>query len=167
MSTGRGVTRMSDPRLVVRSFGTVVRGMFAAFLASAAMAGPAFASPPGAVITNQASLDFVNLAGQPATLVSNQVSVTVTVIRSAATVEFTRVVAAGNGTWQEPVGPAACFQGGAFTPMGNPTLLGGVAIDPALAQDASATSAYNIGEAAFIRLIDSDQNLDFLSLIHI
>lgn len=161
MSTGRGVTQLSDPRLVVRSFDTVVRGILVAFLASAAMAGPAFASPPGAVVTNQASLDFINLAGQPATLVSNQVSVTVTVVRSAASVEFTRVVAAGTGAWQEPVGPSACFQGGAFTPLGNPTLLGGVVIDPALAQDSSGTTAYNIGESAFIRLVDTDQNLDF------
>ena len=98
MSTGRGVTLMSDPCLVVRiASGVVIRGLLAAIVASMAMAGPAIASPPGAVISNQASLNYLNLAGQPATLLSNQVDVTVAVPRSASSVEFTRVLIAGTG----------------------------------------------------------------------
>ncbi len=161
MSTGRGATLMSGPRLVVSAFGTAVRTVLVACVASAAMAGPAVASPPGAVISNQASLDYQNLAGQPATLLSNEVSVTVAVTRSTASVEFTRVVPAGTGTYQETVGPSACFQGGSFVNLADPTILGGNVIDPTQAQDASGAATLNIGETAFIRLVDTDQNLDF------
>ncbi|MDJ0749209.1 MAG: OmpA family protein [Woeseiaceae bacterium] len=161
MSTGRGAARKSGPRLVQSAFGTAVRSILVACVASSAMAGPAFASPPGAVITNQASLDFVNLAGQPATFASNSVSVTVAVTRSAANVEFTRVVPAGTGAYQETVGPSACLQGGSFVNLADPSILGGNVIDPALVQDASGATTMNIGETAFVRLVDTDQNLDF------
>ncbi|MDH3615914.1 MAG: OmpA family protein, partial [Gammaproteobacteria bacterium] len=125
------------------------------------MVGQALASPPGALISNQASLDYLNLAGQPTTVLSNEVSVITAVVRSAASVDFTRVVGGGTGTFQETVGPAACFQSGAFVALADPTLVGGNTIDPTLAQDVSATSSYNIGESVFVRLVDSDQNLDY------
>ncbi|MGB5721353.1 MAG: OmpA family protein [Woeseiaceae bacterium] len=125
------------------------------------LAGSALAGPPGAVIINQASLDYLNLGGQLTTVLSNEVSVVTAVIRSPATVDFTRVVGAGTGTVQETVGPAACLQAGVLVTLGDPTLVGGTTIDPTLAQDVRSTSAYNSGEAAFIRLVDSDQNLDY------
>lgn len=162
MSTGRGVTLMSDPCLVVRiASGVVIRGLLAAIVASMAMAGPAIASPPGAVISNQASLNYLNLAGQPATLLSNQVDVTVAVTRSASSVEFTRVLIAGTGAYQETVGPSACFLAGAFQPLPDPTLSGGIAIDPTQVQEASPTASYNLGEPLFLRVVDPDQNVDF------
>ena len=80
---------------------------FAVFSVSAAAA-----APPGAVITNQATLDYFAADGAPSSVLSNEVSVVTAVIRSPATVDFTRVVAAGSGTFQETVGPAACLQGG-------------------------------------------------------
>ncbi len=149
------------PRHVWRSCGTVICALLTSVLLSILVAGPAFASPPGAVISNQASLDYLNLTGQPTTVLSNEVSVVTAVVRSPASVEWTRVVGGGAGTYQESVGPAACFQGGAFVALADPTLVGGSTIDPTLAQDVDPTSAYNIGEAAFIRLQDSDQNLDY------
>ncbi|MEL7186105.1 MAG: OmpA family protein [Pseudomonadota bacterium] len=135
-------------------------GLLTAILASLLVTVPAIASPPGAVISNQASLDYTNVAGGTTTLDSNEVSVVTGVIRSPAVVEFTRVV--GAGTWQETVGPSACFQGGAFVNLGNPTLLGGGVIDPATPQEVAPTSTYNTGESAFMRLVDSDQNVDYL-----
>jgi hypothetical protein len=48
MSAGRGVTLTSDPRFVVSAFNTAIRRLVIACVASAAMAGPASASPPGA-----------------------------------------------------------------------------------------------------------------------
>lgn len=161
MSTGRGAARGSGPRLVVSAFGAAVRSILIACVASAVMAGPAFASPPGAVITNQASLDFVNLAGQPATVLSNAVTVTVAVTRSTANVEFTRVVPAGTGAYQETVGPSACLQGGSFVNLPDPSILGGNVIDPAQVQETNGATTMNIGETAFVRLVDTDQNLDF------
>lgn len=131
------------------------------FYASILVAGAAFAAPPGAVIENQASLVYTDLSGQPASLDSNIVALTTAVVRSAAVVEFTRVVAAGSGSYQETVGPSACFQSGAFVNLADPVLLGGNAINPTLAQDVSPAQSYNIGESAFIRLTDSDQNLDY------
>tara|TARA_R110002096_G_scaffold130643_4_gene279903 strand:- start:6171 stop:11942 length:5772 start_codon:yes stop_codon:yes gene_type:complete len=130
-------------------------------LASVLVAGAALAAPPGAVIENQAALVYTDLSGQPASVDSNIVAVTTAVVRSPSTVEFTRVVTAGSGSYQETVGPSACLQTGAFVNLADPVLLGGTTINPALVQDVSPTQSYNTGEAAFIRLTDSDQNLDF------
>jgi uncharacterized repeat protein (TIGR01451 family) len=152
---------MSDPRLVVSAFGTVIRGIVAAMIASVALAGTAQAAPPGAMITNEASLDFLNLAGQPATFVSNPVSVTVAVTRSSAAIEFTRVWPGGAGTYQEPVGPSACLQGGVFQPLPDPTLSGGIVIDPTQVHPVVAATSYNLGDPLFLRLVDSDQNVDY------
>ncbi|MCP4302206.1 MAG: OmpA family protein [Gammaproteobacteria bacterium] len=138
-----------------------MRLLLATFCASFLVSGAAFASPPGAVISNQASLEHLNLAGQVTTVLSNEVSVVSAVVRSPASVSFTRIVGGGAGENQEPAGPAACLQGGAFVTLADPTLVGGVTIDPSLVQDISATSSYNIGESAFIRLVDTDQNLDY------
>ena len=120
----------------------------------------AFAAPPGTVISNQAWLDYLNSAGLNVTVNSNIVQVTTAVSRSSASVEFTRVIGAGAGDYQETVGPAACFQGGAFVILANPVLTGGGTIDPTLVQDVSVTGNYNLGEPLFLRLIDTDQNVD-------
>ncbi|MDJ0700761.1 MAG: OmpA family protein [Woeseiaceae bacterium] len=146
---------MGSPRLVVS-----VRNAVFSFL-SLVSAGSAFAAPPGAVISNQASFDYLNGAGQPAAVLSNEVAVTTVVTRSPATVELTRVLATGTGDYVEPVGPSACMQGASFVALPDPVLLGGNAIDPALPASVSRTDSYNIGEPAFIRLQDSDQNVDF------
>jgi len=120
----------------------------------------AFASPPGTVISNQAQLDYLNSATVPSTEFSNVVDVVTAVIRSPAGIEFTRVRQAGIGSYQETVGPSSCFQGGAFITLADPVILGGGVIDPTLTQEVSATSAYNLGETIFIRLTDSDQDVD-------
>ncbi|MGB5336075.1 MAG: OmpA family protein [Woeseiaceae bacterium] len=137
--------------------------MFASILVS----GAALASPPGAVISNQASLEHLDRSGQLTSVLSNEVSVVTAVLRSPASVDFTRVVANGTGTAQETVGPAACMTGGALQTLVDPTLVGGNTINPALVQDIRTTSAYNIGEAAFIRLVDSDQNLDYQQIDYV
>ncbi|MGI9270326.1 MAG: OmpA family protein [Woeseiaceae bacterium] len=121
----------------------------------------AFASPPGAVIANQAQLNYEPTPGVTVTVTSNTVQVTTAVVRSPATVEFTRVVGAGSGDYQETVGPSACDQGGGFVSLADPVLIGGGTIDPAQVQDVSPTTAYTLAESAFIRLQDADQNLDF------
>ena len=82
------------------------------------------------------------------------------VIRSAATVEFTRVLAVGAGDYQEVVGPSSCFEAGGFQMLADPVLTGGTLIDPTGIQEVSITASYNLGEPLFIRLLDSDQNID-------
>ncbi len=136
------------PRLTLALFVSFLPGLMA------------FAAPPGTVISNQASLDYLNMAGLNATVTSNIVQVTTAVVRSPASVEFTRVVGAGAGDYQETLGPSACFQGGAYQTLADPVLTGGGTIDPTLVQDVSVTGNYNLGEPLFLRLIDTDQNVD-------
>ncbi len=118
------------------------------------------ASPPGTVISNTAQLDYLNSVGVPATQLSNVVDVTTAVIRSSSGVEFTRVLSTGIGTYQEPVGPSACLAAGTFTPLADPAILGGGVVDPTMTHDVSPVSAFNLGEALFIRLTDTDQDVD-------
>lgn len=149
------------PRHVWRSCGTALLSIFAAAFASILVVGTAFAAPPGAVVSNQATLQYTNLANQLSTVASNEVSVVTAVVRSPSAIQFTRVVGA-SGVYQETVGPSACLQSGVFTNLGDPTQIGGATIEPSLLQDVSPATTFNTGEAAFIRLSDSDQNLDYL-----
>ena len=83
------------------------------------------------------------------------------VVRSPSSLDFTRVLEGSAGTWQETVGPAACFQAGAYVVLADPQLVGGNVIDPTQAQEVVVSSGFNLGEPEFIRLVDADQNLDF------
>lgn len=119
------------------------------------------AAPPGAIISNQATFEYTNLAGGLTIVSSNTVQTTVAVVRSPSAVEFTRVLSAGSGSFQETVGPAYCSQGGGFVLLADPVLTGGGTINPTLVQEVAPASSYNLGEPLFLRLVDSDQNLDF------
>jgi uncharacterized repeat protein (TIGR01451 family) len=119
-----------------------------------------FAAPPGSTISNQAQLDYLNSAGIPSTDFSNVVDVITAVTRSPSVIEFTRVHPGIIGSYQETVGPSACFQGGSFNTLADPIVLGGGVIDPTQAQELSPTNAFNLGETIFIRLTDTDQNID-------
>jgi len=132
----------------------------AAIVAAFLIPFAAFASPPGQAIINQAQIDYVNAAGLPVTIISNSAGVVTTPAPSFATIDVTRIVGAGNGSFQETVGPSACLQGGAFITLADPVLIGGGTVDPALTHDVSTTGTYNIGEPVFVRLTDSDQNVD-------
>jgi len=158
--TSRGEQKL-PPRCVWRSCKAALHAVLLSFIVVFLGAGTASAAPPGAVISNQASVNYLDRNNQPASVLSNEVSVITAVIRSPASIDFTRVVPATAGTYQETVGPSACFQGGAFVTLPDPDVIGVGTIDPTLAQDVNATSAFNIGETAFIRLDDSDQNVDY------
>ncbi len=122
------------------------------------VAGSAGAATPGAAINNQALVNYVNTAGVSSVAASNEVQLITAVIRSPSSVAFTRVVT--SGAYQESLGPAYCEQGGVFTVLANPDV-GGVAVDPLLAQEVAETSSYNLGETLFVRLDDADQNTDY------
>lgn len=91
---------------------------------------------------------------------TNTVDLVTAVVRSPATIDFTRVPGAGSGTFQETVGPSACFQAGVFVVLADPVLIGGGTIDPLQVREVSSTGTYNIGEPVFVRLEDTDQNVD-------
>lgn len=153
-SDGRRATRKGGPRFVLAR-------QIVACLGALLVTGIAFASPPGAVISNQAELNYEPTPGVAVTITSNTVTVTTSVVRAPSSIEFTRVLAAGGGSYQETVGPAACDQGGTFVTLADPLLIGGGSIDPTQAHEVSGASAYTLAEFAFIRLSDADQNLDF------
>ncbi|MDH4125153.1 MAG: OmpA family protein [Gammaproteobacteria bacterium] len=153
-SNGRRATRKGGPRYVLAR-------RFVACLGALLVTGIAFASPPGAVISNQAELAYQPTPGVSVTVTSNAVTVTTAVVRAPSSVEFTRVLGAGTGSYQETVGPAACEQGGSFVLLADPVLIGGVLIDPTQLHEVSAAAAYTLAESAFMRLADADQNLDF------
>ena len=144
---------MSPPRCFLHCAKRAFSGLIFAITAAILLTNSAFA----ATISNQASLDYLNMAGVPTTLDSNVVT---SIVRSASAIQLTRVVGMGPGVYQETVGPSACLQAGAFVTSGNPTLLGGTTIDPTSVQPVSPAVDYNLGEPIFIRLVDSDQNTD-------
>ncbi|MBT8077060.1 MAG: DUF11 domain-containing protein [Gammaproteobacteria bacterium] len=148
----RRIRRIGKYRLTA-TFG-ILSGLLFAQLATAA-------APPGAVISNEASVNFLNNGGQAATVVSNEVQLVTAVERTAADLELTRVVPTGSGSYLEPVGPASCLQGGTFAALADPVLSGGQAVDPAASQDVAASRNYNLGEPLFLRLSDADQNVDY------
>jgi len=121
----------------------------------------AAAAPPGAIISNQAQLSYESAAGVIIDVPSNEVRLVTAVIRSTAALGLTRVAAGGTSTIREPVGPAACLRGGAYTVLPDPVLPGGNPIDPTAVQDLLVADAYNLGEVIFLRLEDPDQNVDF------
>ncbi|MDH3303713.1 MAG: OmpA family protein [Gammaproteobacteria bacterium] len=113
---------------------------------------------PDTIITNQAQASYIDPAGNPVTIESNQIDVTTVAIRTLATVTFTRVTASGSGF---PVGPTSCAaSGGTFQTLPDPVLLGAGAIDPDQPQTLAPTGMYNAGEALFVTLSDLDQNQD-------
>ncbi len=156
-SDGRRATQKGGPRFVLA-------WRFFALLGALLVPAMAFASPPGAVISNQAQVDYAPSPGATVSVTSNTVTVTTSVVRAQSSIEFTRVLAAGGGSYQETVGPAACDQGGTFVTLADPVLIGGSSIDPTQVQEVSATAAYTLAESAFIRLTDTDQNLDFQAI---
>jgi hypothetical protein len=138
-----------------------------ALLGAILVSGLALASPPGAVISNQAELVYEPAPGVTVTVTSNTVTAITAVARARSSIEFTRVLGAGNGVYQETVGPAACDQGGMFVSLADPVLIGGGSIDPDQVQQIRPTSAYTLAEFAFIRLTDADQNLDFQAIDYV
>ena len=123
-------------------------------LAVLVSSGAAFAAPPGAVISNQAQVSYLNGAGVTDIALSNDVEIRTAVLRSPSTLLFTRLATPGD--FQEATGPAYCQQAGSFRLLDPPT-----SVNPASAQGLSPTAAYNLGETLYLRLDDSDQNVDF------
>lgn len=122
--------------------------------------GLAAAAPPGAPIDNRATLNFQNGAGADAVVFSNEVQLITAVIRSSSAIELTRVVSAGQRA--EAVGPSYCVSGGGVSLLPNPTVPGLGEIDPTVPQQISTSATFNLGEPLFLRVEDSDQNVDYL-----
>ncbi len=103
-------------------------------------------------------MSYQNSAGIPLQTISNEIQLVTAVIRTPATVVFTRIVASGN--FQESVGPSSCLQAGSFNLLPDPIISGGLPIDPTQIQNLSETTSFNLGEPFMFRLEDADQNVD-------
>lgn len=117
-------------------------------------------TPPGTVVSNQASTAFIGIGGGAELALSNQVDITTVVQRTPSVLILTRIVPA-NGSFTEPVGPALCAAGGgAFAPLPDPVLIGNQPVDPIQDQQLVSAGTFHAGEPVFIRVTDADQNLD-------
>jgi len=150
---------MSPPRCFRYLRKLSIGAIFGAIILSFSPAISVHAAP-GEVISNQATVDFLNAADLQRVIASNTIDVVTGVLPSDASIDLTRVVGVGSQTFQETVGPSACLQGGGFTNLPDPVLVGGVQIDPTQPQNVSTTASYNLGEPVFIRLNDTDQNVN-------
>lgn len=159
-STPRG-KHLFSPRCFKRPRKIKSSGRVAAVLLSYLVSVSAYAAAPGALISNQATLEFSNASGLLQSVNSNVVTVLTGVLPSSASIELTRVVTAGSETRLETLGPSACLRSGVFITLPDPLLVGGITIDPTEVQGSSVAASYNLGEPVFIRLNDPDQNTDF------
>ncbi|MEM7282760.1 MAG: hypothetical protein AAF438_14150, partial [Pseudomonadota bacterium] len=131
------------------------------FLVIAGVSSISFAqtTPPGTVIANTATIDYVDNGGGANSVASNQIDIVALPPQSTSTVEFLRVTPTGGDSSE--VGPTQCAAaGGGFAPLPNPVLFDGTVIDPIQAQPVVNVDIYHTGEPFFVRLDDADQNLD-------
>jgi uncharacterized repeat protein (TIGR01451 family) len=117
-------------------------------------------TPPGTAIRNTGQASFVNVSGTVRTIASNEVVIVVAPPRSTASISFFRS-AAIPAALQQPAGPTQCLAaGGTLQVLPAPVLIGGGSVDPIQPVPLTGTSSFHGGEALFVRLLDSDQNLD-------
>lgn len=145
---------------------------FALVFGLTSMSAAAAGTPAGTVITNTASLSFVAPGGGVQTQQSNTVSTTVVASgRTPSSVVFMDYEPGFHGSADATLqssgsngllaGPTACsIDGGTtFNQLSNPTDLGTV-LNASKRLLLVQTSIYEQGEVVFVRLTDSDQNLD-------
>ncbi|HEU4431340.1 MAG TPA: carboxypeptidase-like regulatory domain-containing protein, partial [Myxococcota bacterium] len=125
-------------------------------------------TPPGTVIANTGQGVFTPPAGVPTTVLSNTDSITVGVLRTPSTTQILHYAPGALGSFAANVGPAVCSTSGTgagpFVPAPNPTDLSGAPINLAAPVDLLAGGAFHQGEALFLRVVDSDQNLSALAV---
>ena len=134
------------------------------FLVIIGFSTPVFAqqnTPPGTIIENTASIEYLDNAGGANTVASNQIDIVALPPQSTSSVEFLRVTPSLSGGDSSQVGPTQCAAAGSgFVSLPDPILFDGSAIDPNQAQPVVNVEVYHAGEPFFVRLTDADQNLD-------
>lgn len=126
------------------------------------ISSPAFAVPPGTVISNIANANF-DVSGAPLSSTSNTASMTTVVARSSAAIELLQQDSF-SGTPEDVDPNQLCSTtgayGGPYVPMPNPSNTSGAAIDLNSPVQLGSAPAYRSGQAVFARVTDTDQNLD-------
>ena len=120
------------------------------------------AVPPGTVISNTAAANY-SVSGNPQNRTSNVVDITTTVNLTPAQISFLQYSPSGAGASATNTSPTGCSTSGPagpFPPLGNPTYPGIGALNVSVPIDLAAASAFHQGEPIFIRVIDSNRNVD-------
>jgi len=140
-------------------------GAWIARLAGVALAGllllsrPALAqtvTPAGTAIDNVATVTFVGAGGTPTTITTNPVSAIVTPTPTLSAVAILRA-AGGTGT-PSMAGPTQCSSSSGMVTLPAPVQADGAALDPSQPIPLASTATLHGGEAAFVRVMDADQN---------
>ena len=117
-------------------------------------------APAGYVIRNLASVSY-QAATVPRSVNSNEVALTVEPSPSRSTIVLARFASAGaGGTFTATAGPTQCRASAGLVTLAPPQVAGSGAIDPTQPAPLASTATLHGGDAAFIRLIDADQNRD-------
>ena len=142
-------------------------GAWIARLAGFALAGlllmslPALAqtvTPAGTSIDNVATVDYVGPGGTPTTVTTNRVSAIVTAPPTTSAVAILR--AAGGSGAPSMAGPTQCSSSSGMVTLPAPLQADGTALDPSQPIPLASTATLHGGEAAFVRVMDADQNRD-------
>jgi hypothetical protein len=125
-------------------------------------ASPVRAVPPGTDISNTAFADF-DVGGTTISVTSNSVVTTTVGARTDAVAEFMRYdVALGTPEFVDDGQQCSTSGGvgGPFGPMPDPIDGSGAQINLDALVELLPNSSFGGGEAAFVRITDSDQNID-------
>jgi uncharacterized repeat protein (TIGR01451 family) len=142
-------------------------GAWIARLAGCALAGlllmslPALAqtvTPAGTSIDNVATVEYVGPGGTPTTVTTNRVSAIVTLPPTTSAVAILR--AAGGGGAPSMAGPTQCSSSSGMVTLPAPLQADGTALDSSQPIPLASTATLHGGEAAFVRVMDADQNRD-------
>ena len=146
----------------------VSMGAWIARLAGVALAGllvvrraPALAqtvTPAGTAIDNVATVNFVGTGGTPTTITTNRVTAIVTPPPTLSAIAILRA-AAGSGA-PSMAGPTQCSSSSGMVTLPPPVQADGAALDPSQPIPLASTTTLHGGEAAFVRVMDADQNRD-------
>ncbi|MEZ5531010.1 MAG: hypothetical protein R3E69_01360 [Steroidobacteraceae bacterium] len=114
-------------------------------------------TPPGTVIRNVAAVQFVDGSGVPGRVLTNAADLTVVPAPSRATLTLLRSTPRGTSG---STAPTQCVGSGGTVTLPPPVLADGTTVDPSQPLPLSAAPIVHGGEALFLRLRDTDQNLD-------
>src|SRR4030095_993543 len=115
-------------------------------------------TPAGTAIDNAATVTYVGAGGTPTTIITNRVSAIVTAPPTLSAVAILRA-AGGNGT-PSMAGPTQCSSSSGIVTLPAPVQADGAALDPSQPIPLASTTTLHGGEAAFVRVMDADQNRD-------
>lgn len=158
-ATLRGGSANSRPAPVAL-WQRLVSGAAGAFALAILALGPVRApaqTPPGTLIRNIAAVEFIDGNGIAGRTLSNPADFTVLPAPSRATLTLLR--SASQGT-PGATAPTQCVGPGGTVTLPPPVLADGTTVDPALPLPLVAAPIVHGGEALFLRLRDTDQNLD-------